>query len=230
MHVVNVSSSRSPSATRIAAYVHVVHPLAVMFDAAADGRFPPVDGAFEVMAPHRPGHAAIVEFTGHAVVLADASHEELAALGADGFGGASHPDIKQAIAGADGTIGSHDAVLVTRGRGPIERPVLERRVDLDDHPRVLRSRRHRLDVEVYADETGMVTIGRGLVGRREVSVELLGDDRVAGAGRRLIESALHLARNGEAVWAQVAPGNAASLRAFLACGFVPIGAETLITI
>jgi hypothetical protein len=30
------------------------------------------------------------------------------------------------------------------------------------------------------------------------------------------------------VWAQVSPGNAQSLRAFLACGFVPIGSEVLI--
>ena len=27
------------------------------------------------------------------------------------------------------------------------------------------------------------------------------------------------------MWAQVAPGNAASLRAFLAAGFVPVGSE-----
>jgi RimJ/RimL family protein N-acetyltransferase len=33
---------------------------------------------------------------------------------------------------------------------------------------------------------------------------------------------------GELIWAQVAPGNAASLRAFLAAGFTAIGAETLI--
>ena len=33
---------------------------------------------------------------------------------------------------------------------------------------------------------------------------------------------------GEHCWAQVAPGNAASLRAFLACGFVPVCSEVLI--
>lgn len=206
-----------------------MHPFAEILSDAAAGRFPSVDGGFEVMAPHRSGHAAIVEFTGHAVVLADVSHSELSALGADGFGGASHPDIKRLIAGAGGAIGSHDAVLVARGRGPIDRSELASRHDLDDHPRVVRSRRHRLDVEVYANDTGLVTVGRGLVGRLEISVELLGSDHPAGAGRRLIESALHLVPAGDAAWAQVAPGNAASLRAFLACGFVPIGAETLIT-
>ncbi|NUR85978.1 MAG: GNAT family N-acetyltransferase, partial [Nonomuraea sp.] len=30
------------------------------------------------------------------------------------------------------------------------------------------------------------------------------------------------------LWAQVAPGNAASVRAFLAAGYVPIGAEALL--
>jgi RimJ/RimL family protein N-acetyltransferase len=30
------------------------------------------------------------------------------------------------------------------------------------------------------------------------------------------------------VWAQIAPGNAASVRAFLAAGFQPVGAEALL--
>ncbi len=210
----------------------------MLADAAA-GRFPPIDGAFEVMAPARPGHCAIVEFTGHTIVLVEASHDALAALGADGFGGASHPYVKRFIAGANGSIGSHDAVLVTRGLGrrsgvrrescdPEPCDGLEPCDDLDDHPRVVRSRHHRLDVAVYKNDIGLVTVGRGLVGRLEVSVELLTTGHGEGAGRRLIEAAVHLIPVGEAVWAQVAPGNAASLRAFLSCGFVPIGAETLI--
>jgi L-amino acid N-acyltransferase YncA len=73
----------------------------------------------------------------------------------------------------------------------------------------------------------LVTIGRGLVDRLEVSVEVF-DGATRGAGRRLIAEALGLVPAGEIVFAQVAPGNAASLRAFLSCGFVPIGAETLL--
>lgn len=34
---------------------------------------------------------------------------------------------------------------------------------------------------------------------------------------------------GAPLWAQVAPANAASMRAFLAAGFVPVGAEALLT-
>jgi RimJ/RimL family protein N-acetyltransferase len=104
-----------------------------------------------------------------------------------------------------------------------------RRCDLDDHPRVLRSYEHRRDVRVLGDERGLVTIGSGLVGRTEVSVELTGGAHSRGAGRGLITAALLEVAAAEPVFAQVAAGNAASLRAFLACGFTPIGSEVLIT-
>lgn len=206
-----------------------MHALHRMLVDAASGTFPPVDGAFDVMAPEPAGDLAVAEFTGHSVVLADVDRAELEALGADGFGGASGSDVIRHLAGPHGAIGSHDAVLVTRGTGS-GAPTLSRRHDLDDHPRVVRSRAHRRDVEVFGDGEGLVTLGVGLVGRREMSVELL-DPATAGAGRgrALIALGLGLVPDGELVWAQVAPGNAASLRAFLACGFVPIGAETLIT-
>jgi RimJ/RimL family protein N-acetyltransferase len=32
------------------------------------------------------------------------------------------------------------------------------------------------------------------------------------------------------IWAQVAPGNAASVRAFLAAGYQPVGAEALLVL
>jgi hypothetical protein len=117
-------------------------------------------------------------------------------------------------------------VLVAPGTGGGSLP---ERKDLDDHPRVLRSREHRRDVRVFGDETGLVTIGRGLVGRLELAVELFVQSEQRGrSGLRLIEAARALVPAGDLVWAQVAPGNAASLRAFLRSGFVPVGAETLI--
>jgi hypothetical protein len=179
-----------------------------------------------VVAPERAGEHAVIELTGHAVVVTDRPAEEVARRGADGFGGASAPDLVRWLAGPDGRIGTHDAVLVARGLGG---GTLPRRRDLDDHPRVRRARHHRRDVAVHGDEDGLVTIGHGLVGRLELSVELLaGTAPGQGAGRRLIREGLALVPAGAVVWAQVAPGNAASLRAFLRCGFVPIGAETLI--
>lgn len=82
---------------------------------------------------------------------------------------------------------------------------------------------------MYGDDLGLLTLGRGLVGRLELSVELYSADlHSRGDGRRLIAAGLALVPDGRLVWAQVAPGNASSLRAFLSCGFAPIGAETLI--
>ena len=80
------------------------------------------------------------------------------------------------------------------------------------------------------DDRGLLTLGRGLAGRLELSVELHDEtDRNDGAGRALIGAGLAVAAPGDLVWAQVSPGNAASLRAFLACGFVPIGSEVLLS-
>jgi hypothetical protein len=203
------------------------HPLEAVLDAALAGSFPPADGTTELFAPDPWGWSAVIALTGHAYVLAAIAREELDALGADGYGGASQPSVLQRIAGPGGEIGSLDAMLV--GRGEVG-PVLARRDDHDDHPRVRRARHHRRDVEVYGDDAGLVVLGRGLVGRREMAVELL--DPAAGGGtghgRRLIRAGLAALAPGEPVWAQVSPGNAQSLRAFLACGFVPVGSEVLI--
>ena len=203
------------------------HPLAAILADAAAGRFPPADGAVEVLPPDgRTG--AVVAFSGRAYVLADVDPDELTALGADGYGGATAPDVQRWLAGPGGEIGSLDVVLVAAGGG---RPAasLPRRTDLDHHPRVVRATHHRRDVEVYADEAGLVVIGRGLVGRRELSVELI--DRSSsgqGHGRRLIGAGLDQVPADEWCWAQVAAGNATSLRAFLAAGFVPVCSEVLI--
>ncbi|MGB0112156.1 MAG: hypothetical protein WBP59_02950 [Ilumatobacteraceae bacterium] len=203
-----------------------MHPLhQVMIDAAA-GRFPAIDGRAETHRPEPGGHHGVFEFTGHAHVLSNGAPEEVLERGADGFGGASHPDLLRWLAGPDGWIGSHDAVLVTRGRGGGNLP---ERADLEDHPRVVRARRHRRNVRVHGDTTGVVTLGNGLVDRLEMSVELFDPSASGqGAGGALISEAIALVPAGTLVWAQVAPGNAASLRAFLRLGFRPIGAETLL--
>ncbi len=203
------------------------HALLAVLDAAAEGRFPPADGAVDVLAPDRRGMRAVVAFTGHAYVLADVDPGELAGRGADGYGGATRADVLVWLAGPSGWIGSLDVVLFADGAPG---PSVARRTDLDEHPRVRRAVGYRTGVEVYADDAGVVVLGHGLVGRRELSVELL-DPAAAGRGhgRRLIRAGLARVDPGERCWAQVAPGNAASLRAFLACGFVPVGSEVLIT-
>jgi hypothetical protein len=201
-----------------------MHPLLTMLLDAADGRFPPVDGGITVTTPYAPGMAAVVAFTGHAVISADVTSDEARARQADGYGGAMLPHVLQWIAGSPGTVGVIDATLVARGKGGP--PLVPETADHDDHPRVRHARLVRRNVRVFADDRGLVTLANGLAGRLELSIE--GFDHGKGAGRTLITDALHAVPEGVAVFAGVAPGNARSLRAFLAAGFTPIASEVLI--
>ncbi len=96
------------------------------------------------------------------------------------------------------------------------------------HPRVVRARRYRAEVQVWTCGPGVLVLGRGLGGRWEAAVEVEPGARNGGLGRALAAAARHLVPAGRPVWAQVAPGNAASLRAFLAAGYDPVGAEVLL--
>ncbi|HEV2243487.1 MAG TPA: GNAT family N-acetyltransferase, partial [Streptosporangiaceae bacterium] len=97
------------------------------------------------------------------------------------------------------------------------------------HPRVALARRYRDNVMVWAADGGIVLLGRGVAGRWEVAVEVEPDRRGRGLGRQLAAAARHLIPAGAPLWAQIAPGNAASIRAFLAAGYLPVGAEALLT-
>ena len=72
---------------------------------------------------------------------------------------------------------------------------------------------------------GLLTVGRGVAGRLEVSLEVDPAARGRGLGTALARAARRLAD--EPLWTQVAPANTASLRAFLAAGYRPVGAEVL---
>lgn len=202
------------------------HPLrSVLLDAVA-GRFPAPDGGVELLAPDAAGTCAVVELTGHSYILTDLPASAFDGLGVDGFGGATNPAVLLRLAGERRSVGALDVVLARHATpGPARLAPLD---DVDDHPRVLRARRHRSDVRVIGDDRGVVCVGRGLVGRLEISVELTGAAAGSGAGRDLVTAGLAGLPDGEPVFAQVSPGNAASLRTFLACGFVPIGSEVLI--
>jgi hypothetical protein len=186
----------------------------------------------EVVSPDPFGQHAVVEFTGHSIVMTDRDPTDFIGIAGDAFGGATHPDALRWLAGSAGWIGSLDVVLVHVGDARVHGDrfdSLARRDDLDDHPRVRRARAHRRGVVVYGDESGLVTIGRGLVDRLEISVELFDPAGMApGAGRHLLAASAAAWRDDEPLWARVAPGNAASLRLFLACGFVPVGSEVLL--
>jgi RimJ/RimL family protein N-acetyltransferase len=73
----------------------------------------------------------------------------------------------------------------------------------------------------------VVTLGRGLAGRWELSIEIDPAHRGRGLGRTMAAAATRLIPPGEPLFAQVSPGNVSSLRAFLAAGYRPIGAEVL---
>ena len=179
------------------------------------------------------GTWAVVAMTGHAFVLGDVDRDELERRipeGRGGFGGALHPDLLQWLAGEERNIGTVDVVLVARGVGGGSTPATQVDGVLAEHRRVARALRHRRNVGVVVEPDGVAVLGRGLVGRCELSVELFDPAAAsAGAGRRLITAGLRCVPVGDWCWAQVAPGNARSLRAFLACGFTPIASEVLVT-
>ena len=204
------------------------HPLLGLLLAAADGRFPPADGGVTVLGPLPLGLECSVAFTGHAVIATSLPEAEVEALRPDGFGGSLSPDLLRALAGPYGTVGCVDATLTARGTGGT--PRLPARTDLDDHPRVRHARELRTNVRTFGDERGLVTLAEGLAGRRELSTELHDPTGSGGSGlgRSLIRDALSLVPAGEPVFAAVSPGNARSLRAFLAAGFTPVASESII--
>jgi len=204
------------------------HPLLELLLDAARGRFPPVDGGVTVLPPLPRGFEASVGFTAHAVVATALPAQDVLAHGADGYGGAVSPAFLSWLAGG-GTVDTLDLTLVRRAAHVAGRAAPPRRFDLDDHPRVRHARWQRADVAVHGDERGLVTVSRGLAGRREISIEVFGDGG-RGLGRALLGDALELIPDGEPVFAAVAAGNARSLRAFLALGFVPIGSEVVIEV
>ncbi|SHF51437.1 hypothetical protein SAMN05443575_0159 [Jatrophihabitans endophyticus] len=201
--------------------------------AAAEGRFPPADGGVTFLPAPRPGIAAAVAFTGHAVVCADDAAARLDGLPVDGWGSVHDPAVLLRLAASlargaapPPSIGVLDAVLAHRGLGD---GTLPRTRDYDDHHRVRHARTIRTDVRVHGDARGVVTVARGLADRTEISVELADvTATTAGTGRDLVVEALRLVPAGEPVFAAVAPGNARSLRAFLAVGFVPLGSEVIL--
>ncbi|MES4903511.1 MULTISPECIES: alpha/beta fold hydrolase [unclassified Streptomyces] len=203
------------------------HPLLTSFLDAADGRFPPADGAVTVLPGLPRGLECSVAFTGHAVVATALPAARVHPYRPDGFGGSLTPDFLRALAGPAGWIGDVDATLVRRGTGGT--PRLQPLTDADDHPRVRYARHVRTGIRVFGDDRGLVTLSAGLAGRTELSIELRRpEDGGRGHGRSLLADALTLVPEDQPLFAAVSPGNARSLRAFLAAGFTPIGAEALI--
>jgi len=170
---------------------------------------------------------AIVAFSAHSVLSADIDPDAARlALPSDDPGAPMSASFVTWIATMIGAEpGSVDVVLVADAA-----PAVTELVAVGaDHPRRTRAQSYRQRVETWSDagRTGLVIVGRGLAGRLEVSVEVEPAHRGTGRGRQLASAARSLVPAGEHLFAQVAPGNVASLRAFLAAGYRPIGAEVL---
>ena len=206
------------------------HPLARLFAEIGRGALPPADGEVEVFeAPPGPVDA-VVGFTAHHCVAADVDGEAvLRRLPTDDLSAPLSAGFLAWLGEQLGAApGSLDMFLLAP-EGVADAEPLERRDDLAEHPRVARAARYREELQVYSDESGagVLIVGRGLARRREVSVEVAPEARNAGLARRLAAAARTLVPPEEPLWAQVAPANAASVRAFLAAGYRPIGAEVL---
>jgi hypothetical protein len=201
-----------------------MHPLLNLLIAATGGSFPPVNGGVTVVPPLEGGWECSFAFTGHAVIATALPFDQVVAHGADGFGGSLAADFLRWLAGPSGFIGVIDVTLWAMGTG---NPTLPVRTGLDDHPRVRLARERRSGVAIHGDKRGFVTIAKGLAGRNEMSIEVDPARQDRGSGRSLIRDALGHIPKGEPLFAAVSPGNARSLRAFLACGFSPIGSEVV---
>jgi len=202
--------------------------LAALLGDVAAGRYPPADGNVTVMPQPTPRDAGVLAFTAHSVVFADADPAWVRGLLTPGdLSAPLLPAFLQSLSGRLGRgVNSTDMLCVAIAR-PGPPPITLNPAPAADHPRVARALRHRDDVRIWEVPGGVLTLGRGVAGRWEVAVEIDPGCRGRGLGRILVTAARHLLPEGTPVWAQIAPGNAASVRAFLAAGYRPAGAEVL---
>jgi hypothetical protein len=207
--------------------------LRALLEDAAAGRFPPADGGTQVIpALDGPVHA-VLAFTGHHVIAAAIDPAEVVArLDPNDIAAPMGAPFLAWLGGRLGAVpGTLDVLLAARaGAGAPPFPDELREIALDvGHRRLSRALRYRTDVRAWesADGSGLLVVGRGLAGRWEAAFEVSGSSRGRGLGRTLAAVSMLAVPRGERVFVQVAPGNAASLRAVLAAGFHPIGAEVL---
>jgi len=201
---------------------------------AAEGRYPPPDGGVTILPAQKSKRAAgVIAFTAHAVVFVDADPGWVAGLLPPGeLSAPLTPAFLEALcARTERRAQSTDVLAVAPARPGDPEIDLEPLADPADgplHPRLARAHRYRDDVRAWQADGGIVMLGRGVGGRWEVAVEVDQDRQGRGLGRRLALAARHLVPGGAPLWAQIAPGNVASMRAFLAAGYEPAGAEALL--
>ncbi len=171
----------------------------------------------------------ILGFTGHIVIVTDLGQEWVdQRLPADDLSAPMLPPFLGAMEAATGRrVNNIDVLMIAQREDGEPGLELDRVRDLD-HPRVRRASRYRTDLTVYQATGGVLVLGRGVGGRWEAAIEVDEDARGRGLGRALATAARRLVPDPRPVWVQIAPGNAASVRAFLAAGYMPVGAEALL--
>jgi hypothetical protein len=206
-----------------------VAELADLLREVADGMPSAIDADLTVVPPPDERSFGVLSFPGQHIIVADVAVEWVRSWVPEGdLGAPLGPPFLTVLAAVTGrAIGTTDALLVARGHGRRRGLELTETTD-SDHPRLARARRQRTEVRAWECPGGLLVLGRGVAGRWEVAVEVDAALRGFGFGRGLFGAALGLVDPGEPVWAQVAPGNAASLRALLAVGYRPVGAEVLL--
>jgi GNAT superfamily N-acetyltransferase len=206
------------------------HPLAAIFEDAAAGHFPTAGDGVTIVPQPSARDAGVIAFTGHSVILTDADPAWVTCqLPAGDLGAALSPAFLQALGMRTGRIARGTDLLACAAALPGS-AAIELTAETDpSHPRIARVLRYRDNVRAWHAPGGVLIIGQGPAGRWEVAIEVDAGHQGRGIGRALAVAARHLAPQGAHLWAQIAPGNAASVRAFLAAGYRPVGAEALLT-
>ena len=203
--------------------------LGELFRQLENGTFPPVNFEVTYLPQPSPREAAVVATTGHVFIAADAGTDWLDEhTPVNDPGAAFNPPFLRALElRLDRQVNNIDLML-SAPRSLGQPDLVLKPIEDQAHPRVRRALQYRDDVDVYACDGGVIAVGRGLGGRWEVGLEVDLEARGRGLGRAMARAARHLVPADRPIWAQVAPGNAASLRAFMAAGYVPMGQEALL--
>lgn len=200
-----------------------------LLTAAAAGRFPPDDGSVTVLPQPSLRDAGVIAFTGCSVVYADVDDRWVRdRLPADDLAAPLNPPFLHALERQLHRRTNNIDLLTVAGALPGEPPLDLVETTERSHPRLVRAAGHRDGVRAWTTNGGLLTLGRGVAGRWEMALEVEPAAQGSGLGRRLATAARHLVPGGDPLWAQVAPGNARSVRALLAAGYLPVGAEALL--